>query len=114
MPSAQGKRVDDFYHSLEWRRAREMKIKLAHGLCEKCGRKGTEIHHIVPLTEKNIDDASIRIGMGNLMLLCKSCHDSMRSQERGEGRCAFDRDGNVISIRDQMPSTPPGGVPKKK
>ena len=68
-------------------------------------------------TDRAIEEcqAQIAIEQANVdMLLCKSCHDSMRSQERGEGRCAFDREGNVISIRDQTPSTPPGGVPKKK
>jgi 5-methylcytosine-specific restriction endonuclease McrA len=108
MPSAQGPKVDAFYHSGEWRDARDLKIRMSHGQCEKCGKKGTEVHHIVPLTEDNVGDPNIRVGMGNLMLLCKSCHDSMRGNE-SHGRCKFGINGDVVSIE---PRTPPGGWPK--
>jgi len=109
MPSRHGAKVDAFYHSQEWKDARALKIKIAHGLCEKCGRKGTEVHHVVPLDENNVEDPAIRVGMGNLMLLCKACHDSIRSQPSG-GRCRFDSGGNVVAIE---PMAPPGGGPLK-
>jgi len=107
MPSKHGPKVDAFYHSQEWKAARALKIKLSHGLCENCGRKGTEIHHVTPLSEDNLGDPAIRIGMGNLMLLCKACHDAMRSQPSGN-RCSFDKEGNVVSIEAKAP---PGGGP---
>jgi len=107
MPSKYGPKVDAFYHSSIWKKARAMKIKKAHGVCELCGRKGTEIHHIEPLTEENVSDLRIAVGEDNLMLLCKSCHDSIRSGTME--RCTFDSQGNVVSIA----GTPPGRVLKK-
>lgn len=108
MPSAQGPRVDAFYHSDRWRKARAYVIRQRHGVCEECGRRGTEVHHIVALTEANVD-GPLATDPSNLEVLCKSCHDAKRG-EGTIGRCRFDENGDVTAI---SPSTPPGGVPKK-
>ena len=41
------KAIADFYRSKDWQVARAIKIESAHGLCEKCGAIGTEVHHFV-------------------------------------------------------------------
>jgi 5-methylcytosine-specific restriction endonuclease McrA len=104
VPSSHGPRVDAFYHSAEWKKCRDAKIRQAHGVCEKCGKVGTEVHHIIPLTEANIDDPSIRIGLDNMMLLCKPCHDQARAITGTSGkRCVFDESGRVTGMKDTPP-----------
>jgi DNA mismatch repair protein MutS len=53
------------------------------GDCEKCGKKGTEVHHIHP--QKDAQDGFIKTEaslfhknhLGNLMTLCTKCHDKI-------------------------------------
>lgn len=96
MPTTSKKR-DDFYHSPMWKRAQRAKRLQARGICEKCGKAGWEVHHIVPLTDENVDDPNVAIGMDNLMLLCTSCHNAMRAPSGGvRSDVSFDAQGNVI------------------
>ncbi len=55
------KAIADFYRSKDWQVARAIKIESAHGLCEKCGAIGTEVHHKIHLTPKNVTDPNITI-----------------------------------------------------
>ena len=93
---------DKFYHSTAWKKCREQIILSRYQLCEKCGRKGTEVHHIIPLTDDNVDDPMISLNPDNLMLLCKECHDSIRLEESMtnyvgvRGDVSFDAQGNII------------------
>ena len=93
-----------FYQSKAWKNARTHIRMKRRGICEKCGNAGWEVHHIIPLTESNLNDPEISIGEKNLMLLCTSCHDSMRSQSIEETRedCAFDIDGNLIHLNKNV------------
>ena len=90
-----------FYDSVIWKRAKQEKIMMARGICERCGRKGTEVHHKIPLTDDNIDDPNISINPDNLELLCKSCHDQARCDEEGTNpnRIEFTENGDVIIKR---------------
>jgi len=54
----------------------------SHGICEKCGAPGTEVHHIIPLNETNVDDPSISLNPDNVMLLCKDCHEAIHQSDR--------------------------------
>lgn len=101
MPAPSIKR-QKFYKSKAWKRARDYKRKLEHGICEECGKAGWEVHHIIPLTDENVDDPEISLGLDNLMLLCTSCHNKKREGE-GEnnfyqvrGDVSFDEHGNTI------------------
>ena len=101
MPSKHGPRVDAFYHGKAWKRMRQRIIDERAGLCEKCGKKGTEVHHIIELNDENVTDPSIALNPKNLMLLCRACHDAIRSPSMG--RCLFDENGNVMSVEARPP-----------
>lgn len=96
-------RILKFYKSKMWIRARDLKRRLAKGICEECGCTGQEVHHIIPLTLENIDNPLISIDQSNLQLLCKSCHDAKRSSAEKEVRSdiSFDAEGNVIHTPGQ-------------
>ena len=95
MPTPSKKRMR-FYNSSLWKKAKEEKKRHARGLCEKCGRPGYEVHHIIPLTDDNVEDPTISINLDNLMLLCTSCHNKMRVEEQGiRSDVRFDEHGNV-------------------
>lgn len=63
-----------FYRSKEWKKTREYIYNKYYGLCGECGLSGEEVHHIIPLTEKNMSDINITLGEDNLILLCRKCH----------------------------------------
>jgi Predicted restriction endonuclease len=105
LPSAQGPKVNAFYHSKVWAKCRDSVVRMRHGICELCGKAGKEVHHKVPLTESNVSDPNVSINPDNLMVLCKSCHDSIRANENGNiKRCLFASDGSIMGVKD----TPPG------
>ena len=88
------KAINRFYRSPEWAQARAEKIAEAHGLCEKCGAVGEEVHHIIHLTEKNINNPEITLGKKNLILLCKDSHNK-EHQRIKKDKVQFDSEGNV-------------------
>lgn len=92
------KEIKKFYDSKAWKKAKELTFNLACGICAKCGGVGTEVHHIIPLTLSNYQDLKIALDQSNLMLLCKSCHDSMRAEQLDGIRSdiTFDDNGNVV------------------
>ncbi|WP_367270378.1 HNH endonuclease [uncultured Olegusella sp.] len=68
-----------FYRSKAWDVARAAVIERQHGLCADCLANGelvpiAEVHHIQPLTPKNITDPNITISLDNLVGLCRDCH----------------------------------------
>lgn len=88
--------LDKFYHSSAWKKTRKLIVVAKLGLCEECGRKGTEVHHIIPLTPNNVNDPTIALNPNNLKLLCKQCHDAIRSEGEIRKDLQFDEEGNVI------------------
>lgn len=93
-------KIRKFYHTAEWKRVRRYKRNLARGICEECGKAGWEVHHKIPLTLKNFDDVQIRIGLENLQLLCTSCHNAKRSEEKQiRNDVMFDSEGNLVPRR---------------
>ena len=102
MPSKYGQKVDRFYRSAGWRKARAAAIAEARGVCQKCHRrKGTEVHHIIPVTDSNVDNPAIALGRDNLMVLCKECHDSIRSEDDGGTSQSFDESTGDIELHDR-------------
>lgn len=90
--------ADRFYHSKAWLRCREAVVKDRLGVCEVCGQVGSEVHHVVELTEDNVRDPAIALGADNLQLLCHACHDATKWGHgvavRGDLR--FDALGNAV------------------
>lgn len=103
MPSKYGAKVDRFYRSAKWQKARLVVIAENRGICQMCHkRKGTEVHHIIPVTDGNVDDPAIALSKDNLMLLCKECHDSIRHAEENKGGVAiqFDDNGEAVVMKN--------------
>ena len=60
-------------------------------LCVKCAEIGKvipaeEVHHIIHLSPKNINDPSISLNMDNLISLCREHHFEEHRGEHGRGR----------------------------
>lgn len=99
-----------FYHSKQWKQARDAYYRMAHGLCERCldkGRyaKGEIVHHVEHLTPANITDPSVTLGFDNLQLVCRECHAELHPETHLPSnlpapRVAFDEEGNVIPAEE--------------
>lgn len=89
-------KLEKFYKSDRWHLARSIVIARANGLCEKCGKVGTEVHHIIRLTPDNVDDPSISINPKNLILLCKDCHNKEHGRFTSKLDYKFDANGDLI------------------
>lgn len=89
-------KLEKFYKSDRWHLARSIVIARANGLCEKCGKVGTEVHHIERLTPDNVDDVGVSINPKNLILLCKDCHNIEHGRFGDKKEYKFDNDGNVV------------------
>ncbi|WZL70642.1 HNH endonuclease [Defluviitalea saccharophila] len=63
-----------FYNSKAWINCREAYKQSKHGLCERCGMPGDEVHHKIHLNPDNINNPDITLNWNNLELLCMSCH----------------------------------------
>ncbi len=87
-----------FYDSVTWKRTKQDKIIEQRGICQRCGKRGTEVHHIIPLNDDNVDDPNIALNLDNLVLLCTSCHNQMRIEEEGRNpnQVEFTPDGDVV------------------
>lgn len=70
----------EFYQSIEWKKACGFVWKRDNALCQRCKIKNNEgvpfhIHHIVSFKNKEI-----RANPDNLILLCKICHNYVHSK----------------------------------
>lgn len=64
-----------FYHTKAWFRMRYY-IRLKYkGICQRCGKNGTHVHHIKLVTEANVNDPNVTLNEENLTLLCHDCHN---------------------------------------
>ena len=89
-----------FYTSRAWAECREAYRKSVGGLCEACLKKGIItageiVHHIKPITPKNISHPDITLNWNNLRLLCRDCH--AEAHEKNQRRYVVDEMGRVIS-----------------
>lgn len=89
-------KIKKFYNSKQWRRVGKYVIKLKKGICEECGRRGNEVHHIIPLTNQNVDNPKISLSVENLQLLCTSCHNAKRSKSYLREDVVFSKDGELL------------------
>lgn len=88
--------IRKFYRSNDWKLARALKIAATDGLCEKCGKVGEEVHHIVHLTPDNVTDPEIALNQDNLILLCKDCHNKVHERFTNKSGVGFDKNGNFV------------------
>ena len=89
-----------FYHSKLWRQAREQRLRKDMYSCHDCGGTASEVHHIKPLTEDNIEDYTISLNERNLMSLCKECHSKRTAGNTGDlpSGYVFDEDGQAVPV----------------
>lgn len=60
------KAFHNFYKSVAWRNARNIKINRTQGKCECCKAVGEEVHHKIRLTVYNVDDYNVSLNQDNL------------------------------------------------
>jgi len=75
------KKVDPFYCSDKWHRARNRALALAHMRCSLCsisvkGRRQAHIHHIQPRSTH----PHLELDINNLQVLCSSCHNRIHDR----------------------------------
>lgn len=90
-----------FYNSKQWQQTRELAMMRDNRLCVKCHRPAEEVHHIIRLSEKNINDPNVTMNLDNLMCLCYECH---KKEHRWDvksclPKISFDAQGNIIPPR---------------
>ena len=91
----------DFYSSQAWRECRKAYKKAVGGLCERClmaGRLtlGEIVHHKIPLTPQNINNASVCLNWDNLQCVCRECHADIH--KKNISRFVIDDRGRVSPI----------------
>lgn len=94
-----------FYNSKQWKQVRAAAMIRDKGLCQidDCYMPAQEVHHIVKLTESNINDSSVSLNLDNLMCLCRDCHMRIHNGDRYANddselleAIKFDTNGDVI------------------
>lgn len=99
-----------FYNSAAWKYQRAAVLKRDRYRCTEsgCYRTAEEVHHIIELTEQNINDTKISLNMKNLRSLCGDCHKRITRQMK-QKTCGilediiFDANGYPVSA-----NIPPG------
>ena len=96
-----------FYNSNAWKQTREIALKRDRYRCQSpgCRRTAEEVHHIVELTEKNVNDIRISLNLNNLTSLCSDCHKritkKMKSKDYGILEdIIFDENGYPMPAKD--------------
>jgi len=86
-----------FYDSKLWKDARRYALHRDGYSCQLCGARATEIHHIIPLAESNINDWNISLNPDNLQSLCYDCHGKVtKGITDVSNEYVFDDTGQVI------------------
>lgn len=87
-----------FYHSRQWRRAREAYLEARHYICERCGKPASIVHHKRYITPENVNDPSVTLNFDNFEALCSECHnvEHFGAGATAEG-LAFDHEGNIVA-----------------
>lgn len=101
------KKLKAFYKSPEWRTARELALMRDKYLCQDCKDKPAEVvHHIIHLSEDNVDNPEISLNQNNLISICSNCHSIRHKGEHARGRLShmddepynyiFDANGMIV------------------
>lgn len=94
--------AESFYKSKQWQKVRDLCIRRAGGLCERCAREGkikaaVVAHHKDPITRQNIADPSVTLNLDNLEALCTDCHAAVHSGGKRR-RWKVDEAGRITGI----------------
>ena len=73
-----------FYNSKEWQKCRDYVLKRDAYLCQHCGNPAEEVHHIIHITPRNIEDIAVTMNPDNLISLCKDCHFEQHRKSKKE------------------------------
>lgn len=90
--------IEPFYASSAWKDCRESYKKFVGGLCEECLKKGIYtpgeiVHHITPISAKNVYNPEITLSFSNLKLVCRQCHG--KEHERTKKSYRINPDGTL-------------------
>lgn len=96
-----------FYHSKEWMNTREYIMKRDNYLCVNCGKPAEEVHHIIHISPKNIDDPTVTLNPDNLKSLCRDCHFEEHRGEHGAGRKAKENESQFYFDENGIPRVSP-------
>lgn len=98
--------ASSFYKSAAWENCRAAFIVAKFGICERCGKAGSIVHHKTYITPENINDPSITLDWDNLELLCQDCHNKEHlgnhEEVLAEG-LTFDETGQLVAARPEAP-----------
>ena len=77
--------LSNFYHSKEWRQFTEMIKASRDNVCAFCGGHIVEkydciCHHVIELTDRNVNDASIAFNPDNIQLVHHKCHNKIHNK----------------------------------
>ncbi|MCR4813286.1 MAG: HNH endonuclease [Lachnospiraceae bacterium] len=81
-----------FYKSKQWISVRDYVLMRDKYLCTKCDKPAEVVHHVIHLTENNVDTWEISLNPDNLVSLCAECHFNEHRGEHGKGRQAHEHD----------------------
>lgn len=80
-----------FYNSAAWRKLSKYYAESKGWVCETCHNKNIDrerplyeqlhCHHKTPLTDENVWDPSVALNEGNLVLLCRTCHNQAHGDD---------------------------------
>jgi 5-methylcytosine-specific restriction endonuclease McrA len=84
-----------FYASQAWKDCREAYIATRFYICERCDNPAEIVHHVIPITPRNIHDPMVTLCFDNLMALCADCHNTIHKRKHTAPRYTFDHDGNI-------------------
>lgn len=94
-----------FYDSTVWQKQRKYILARDHYTCTEpgCHNVATEVHHIVELTEQNVNDYNIALNENNLRSLCHDCHVRITKEMKQKDselieHIVFDANGNPIAV----------------
>lgn len=108
-----------FYNSSLWKdTVRPAMLKRDRYMCQSkgCYNPAEEVHHIIHLTEENINNPNITVNPKNLISLCGECHKAIHRPDKIAGlkkraskqsilpEIEFDENGYPVPV-----SNPPGG-----
>lgn len=88
-----------FYASRTWIACRRAYASSKAHLCERCLavgiiKRGEIVHHIEPLTSRNINDPAVTLSWDNLQLVCRKCHGEIHAGRR----YTMDDNGRITGI----------------
>ena len=93
------KYATEFYSSIPWQNMRDYIKRRDKFLCVECLKEGritpaALVHHIIPITPRNITDPNVTLNPDNLESVCEECHAKLHPKTNGR-RWSVDSEGNI-------------------